>query len=451
MSRRIEQSTAKKVKRQLKPTNPHAAGIDIGATSHFVAVPQGTDPQGKEVREFEAFTCGLHELAAWLKVCKVTSVAMESTGVYWIPLYELLEAKGFEVKLVDASRVRNVPGRKSDVLDCQWIQQLHAYGLLSAAFRPEEQICVMRAYLRQRGLLVESMAQHIQHMQKALTQMNLKLQHVVSDLSGVTGQKIIRAMLAGERDPKKLSELRDERCKNSKETIAKALEGTYRPEHLFALRQAMELYDVYQRKLAECDQQIEAHLESFTDKSAGAELPRSAKRPRGNAPEFDLRSALYRMTGVDLTAINGLDAYTAAKVISEIGTDMSRWPTARHFASWLGLCPGSRISGGKRLSSKTKPCANKAATALRMAAQTLYRSKSALGALLRCMKSKLGPAPAITATAHKLSRIIYAMLKTGKPFTEEDDNEYTRRRTQRTIRNLSRTAKTLGYQLVPVL
>jgi transposase len=430
---------------------PHAAGVDVGASNHFVAVPPGADPDGRDVREFEAFTCGLRSVSEWLRRCGVTTVAMESTGVYWIPLFELLESEGFEVLLVDARHVKNVPGRKSDVRDCQWLQELHSYGLLSGAFRPEEQVCVLRSYLRQRGMLVQHASEHIQHMQKALTLMNVKLQHVVGDISGVTGMKIVRAILSGERDVQKLAHLRDPRCKHTVAEIAKSLEGSYRAEHLFALQQAVDLYDTYQRKIAECDVQLEAHLKTFDsceDGTPPATPPAAPRKAQGNTPRFDLRGALCRILGVDLTEIDGVDAYTVAKVIGETGTDMSAWPTEKHFVSWLGLCPGNRISGGKVLSSRTKPCANRAATALRIAAQTLYRSQSALGAFLRRMKMRLGPPAAITAAAHKLARIIYSLLRNGGKYKDSGAAAYEARYRERVVRNMERKAKQLGYRLV---
>jgi transposase len=434
----------------LKTINLHAAGIDVGAQSHFVAVPPGSDPDNRSVREFESFTCGLHAISQWLHACGVTSVVMESTGVYWIPLFEVLEADGFKVLLVDARHVKNVPGRKSDVRDCQWLQQLHSFGLLSGAFRPQDQVCVLRSYLRQRGMLVQHAAQHIQHMQKALTLMNLKLQHVVGDISGVTGMKILRAILSGEHNPRDLAALRDRRCKHTVEEIAKALVGNYRQEHLFALQQAVDLYDVYQRKIAECDAMLEAHLKTFEPPTGRpvAPLPQPGRKPQGNAPQFNLRAELCRILGVDLTEVDSLDAYTVAKVIGEIGTDVSAWPSVKHFCSWLGLCPANKISGGKILSSRTKPCANKAATALRIAAQTLYRSPSALGAFLRRMKSRLGPQAAITATAHRLARIIYSLLKSGGRYQDIGGAAFEAQHRERFIRNLERKAKQFGYRLV---
>ncbi len=337
----------------LSPMNLNAAGIDVGAEGHFVAVPGDRDE--RVVREFGAFTSDLYQLAEWLKRCGVKSVAMESTGVYWIPLFQVLEESGFEVILVDPHRLKTVPGRKTDVMDCQWLQQLHTYGLLAGAFRPAEDIRQLRSYLRQRAMLIRYASQHIQHMQKALTQMNIKLQHVVSDITGKTGMDIIQAIIAGERRPERLAKLRDYRCKASESTIAKALRGHWREEHLFELTQAVELFTIYQEKIADCDQRIEALLETFEDRSDG-ESPDQKNNPRRqqhNAPAFDVHGKIYRMTGVDLTKIDGIDGYTALKLISEIGLDMTRWPTVKHFTSWLGLCPGNKITGGKVKSSRT--------------------------------------------------------------------------------------------------
>ena len=369
---------------QLAAVNLHAAGIDIGAEAHWVAVPPSDDPQ--PVRSFGACTADLEALADWLATCRITTIALESTGVYWIPLFEFLETRGFEVLLVDPQQVQKIKGRpKSDRHDCQWIQRLHTFGLLAGAFRPADQICVLRSYLRQRAMLLTHAGQHIQHMQKALTQMNIKLQHVVSDLTGVTGLAIIRAILAGERDPEKLAQLRDYRCKHDEATIARALQGNWRDEHLFALAQAVALYEVYHQKITECDQHIEAYLQTFADRSDGEPLP-PPSRPRkrgGNHPAFAVREPLHRISGVDLTQIEGIDETTSLVILSEIGLDMTRWPTVKHFTSWLGLCPHHRVSGGKVLSRRTKPCANRAATALRLAAACLHHSQSALVVHLR--------------------------------------------------------------------
>jgi len=434
---------------QLPHLNRNAAAIDIGATAHFVAVPDGRD--SVNVRQFATFTADLHALADWLTQCRVDTVVMESTGVYWIPVFELLEARGFQVLLVDARHVKNVSGRKSDVLDCQWLQQLHTYGLLQGAFRPPEQIVVLRSYLRQRAMLVHGAATHIQHMQKALQQMNVLLHHVVTDITSVTGMTIIRAIVAGDRDPQRLARYRDPRCKSSEAVIAKSLDGHYREDHLFALAQAVALYDTYQAQLAACDERIEQYLASFAHiTSEPPPEPAKKRSARANHHRFDARTHLYHITGVDLTRIDGIEATTAVTLISEIGTDMSRWKTVNHFVSWLGLCPGTKVSGGRRLSSKTKPTANRAATALRIAASTLHHSRSALGAYYRRMAARLGKAQAVTATAHKLARLVYSMLKNGSEYTDAGQDYYERQYKERAVRNLEHRAKDLGFELIPI-
>lgn len=419
--------------------NAYAAGIDIGSKSHFVAVPEGVDSE--PIREFSTFTDDLERLADWLIACGITTVAMESTGIYWIPVFEILDSRGLEVRLVNARHVKNVPGRKSDVLDCQWLQQLHTYGLLRGAFRPADQVCALRAYVRQRGMLVRISASHIQHMQKALAQMNLQLHNVVSDVTGMTGMRIIKAILAGERNPKTLAKLRDKRCKNDEETIARSLHGNYRPEHLFSLKQAVELHEFYQAKIADCDRQILEQLKLF-DAAESGQNGSSGKAPTS------LEEALLQMSGVDLASIDGIDTNTALKIIAEIGTDMSRWKTDKHFASWLGLCPGAKISGGKVLSSATKRIANRAAVALRMAAFSLIRSKSALGAYIRRQRARLGASKAITATAHKLARLVYSMLKNGTAYVDVGQQYYEERYRSRVVQNLKRKAQELGFELV---
>ena len=434
---------------ELSQLNLNSAGIDVGATSHFVAVP--ADRSEQPVQEFEAFTADLYRLADWLTECGVATVAMESTGVYWIPLFGVLEERGFRVMLVDPRRIKNVPGRKSDVVDCQWLQQLHTYGLLSGAFRPDEDIRRLRSYLRQRAMLVEYASHHVQHMQKVLTEMNVKLQHVISDITGKTGMEIIEAIMRGERNPRRLARLRDRRIKADEATIARSLRGHWRDEHLFQLAQAMELYRVYQGKIAECDREIEAQLAGFEDRSDGEPPAPNGKRGnQKNAPGFDVQSQLYRMTGVDLTRIDGVDAYTALKVIGEIGTDMTKWPSAKHFASWLGLSPDNRITGGRVISSKTKASANRAAAALRLAANALHRSDSALGAFLRRKKTHLGAPKAITATAHKLARIIYSMLRYGQQYVDAGAEYYESQYRHRALRAAKQRAAQLGYQLVPI-
>ena len=434
---------------ELSQVNLNAAGIDVGASSHFVAV--SADRAEPPVREFAAFTADLYRLADWLQECDVETVVMESTGVYWIPLFGVLEERGFRVMLVDPRRIKNVSGRKTDVLDCQWLQQLHTYGLLSGAFRPEGDIRRLRSYLRQRAMLVEYASHHIQHMQKALTQMNVKLQHVISNITGKTGMAIIEAIVGGERDPRQLAKLRDRRIRADEETIAKSLQGHWREEHIFELTQALELYRFYHDKIGECDLEIEAQLERFEDRSdGGAPADNGRQRSQGNAPRFDVRTHLYRMTGVDLTRINGIDGFTALKVISEIGTDMTKWPSAKHFASWLGLSPNNRITGGRVMSSKTKPSASRAAAALRLATHGLHRSDSALGAFLRRKKAQLGAPKAITATGHKLARLIYSMLRYGQEYVDAGAEYYEQQYQQRALRAAQRRAAQLGYQLVPV-
>lgn len=454
MSKRRSKTKSKsinvpKLPPHLQHMNLNAAGIDIGSERHMVAVPEGRDTVS--VREFGTFTADLEALATWLKQCGITSVAMESTGVYWIPLFELLERHGFEVKLVDARHVRNVSGRKSDVLDCQWIQQLHTYGLLAGAFRPPDEICVLRSYLRQREMLTQSASMHIQHMQKALQQMNLLLHNVVSDITGVTGMKIIKAILAGERDPRVLARNRDQRCHNTTATIAKSLVGNYREEHLFALRQAVDLYETYQDKIVDCDQAIIKQVEKQPN-SSDEDPPTPAKpvqaRDRIRAG-VDVRDLLFKKSGVDLFAIPGLAADTLLTVASEVGFDMAPWKTEKHFASWLSVCPGTKKSGGKVLNNKTKRNPNRATQAFRMAANSLSHSQTALGAFYRRIKARSGGQQAVTATAHKIARIYYAMLTQGTSYVELGQQAYEQRYQERRIDHLKVQAKSLGFQLVP--
>lgn len=429
----------------LSITHPNAAGIDIGSASHFVAVPPDRDDE--PVREFASFTADLNAMADWLKACRIDTIAMESTGVYWIPVFELLESRGFTVMLINARHVRNVSGRKSDVLDCQWIQQLMTYGLLRGAFRPADQVCVLRSLWRQRGMLLRSQSRHVQHMQKALTQMNVQLANVISDVVGVTGQKILRAIVAGERDGHALAGMKDARIRASVDEIAKSLQGNWRAEHLFALRQAVDAFDFIGTQLAECDREIEQQLQRLQTREGEPARGKQRGRTR-NAPKFDLRTQLFRMCGVDLTRIDGIDVTTALAVISEIGADMSRFPSAAHFASWLGLCPGTRITGGKVMSGKTMRCANRAAQALRLAATALRTSQSALGAYFRRMCSRMDKPKAITAVAHKLARLIYTMLTKGEEYTDQGQDYYEERYRERVLRQLSQRAQKLGMKLV---
>jgi transposase len=432
----------------LQAVNLHAAGIDIGAEEHWVAVSDGADPES--VRPFPAHTAGLLALAAWLAACGVTTVALESTGVYWIPLFELLESKGFEVILVDPGTMPRNGRPKSDVHDCQWIQRLHTLGLLTAAFRPDDPVVVLRSYLRLRLTLLADAARYLQHLQKALTQMNVKLQHVVSDLGGKTGLDIIQAILDGARDPQALAKLRDPRCKQDEATIAQALYGNWREEHLFALRQALAAYRFCHQQVRECDGRIEGQLQALPATTLAGPLPprTKARRRNRNRPGFDPRPLLHRASGVDLTCIEGIDETTALTVLGEIGLDMSRWPSAKHFTSWLGLCPRNKISGGRVLSSRTRPTANRAAAALRLAAASLHRSQSALGAFFRRLKSRKGTPKAITATAHKLARLIYALLRQGERYVAVGLEAYEQQHRERQLRLLNRRARELGYELV---
>ncbi len=418
-----------------------AAGIDIGSEMHYVAIPE--DCCAEPVRSFPCFTEDLNRLADWLEDNGISTVAMESTGVYWIPLFQILERRGLEVRLVNARHVKNVPGRKSDVQDCQWLQTLHTYGLLSGSFRPEDAICVLRSYLRHRETLVRQSSAHVQRMQKALTQMNVQLHKVISDITGVTGLRIIDAIVAGERDRQKLAMLRDGRIRSSQETIAKSLEGDYREEHVFVLRQERELYALMQQKIAEVEQQIFSVIDSFESRLDANQEPVSTKGKYAN-----LRRALHRMIGVDLTAIPGLDAMTVLVLISEIGLDMQRWLRVKQFASWLRLCPHNDITGGKVTRSRSLPGPHRAANALRMAAQAAGRTQTAIGGFYRRKKGALGAQKANKATAHKLARIVYHLLRTRSEYVETGAEAYEQAYRDRVVRNLKRRAHSLGYDLV---
>src|SRR6266403_2039324 len=446
--------------------NPHAGGIDCGAQEHYVAVPPQSVEAGEPiVRCFSAFTEGLDALVEWLKACGVTTVAIESTGVYWIALCQKLEAAGIEVFLVNARHVRHVPGRKTDVKDCQWLQRLHSFGLLSASFRPEDAICRLRSLQRHRLNLISTAGAEIQHMQKALQQMNLHLHHVVSDIPGVSGLRILDAILAGQRDAGQLAKLRDHRVyKSTLAQMEAALVGDYRQEHLFVLGQSLQAYRFYQARIQECDAEIESHLQQlaqrFESSSAlGAELSRPdvlndapsqnsqpAKRkvkrkPQANKPKIDLADYLRRICGVDLTQVIGLNVLSVLLIVSEIGVDMSKWRSAKAFCAWLGLCPRNKISGRKVLS--------RVATTLRLAAQSVGRTNTALGIFYRRKKAHLGPAKATTATARKLACLVYHLLKYKDQYREPDPVTY-QLKVQKTILNkLQKQAAALGYQLLP--
>jgi len=434
----------------LKVIHPHAAGLDIGSAEIWAAVaPMRT---AEPVRQFDTFTPDLYALADWLQACGVDTVAMESTGVYWIPVYEILEARGFAVSVVNARHVKNVPGRKSDIQDCQWLQGLHSVGLLRGSFRPADEIAALRAYLRHRAALIEHRAAHIQHMQKALQQMNVLLTQAVKDITGVTGLAIIRAIVAGERDPQQLAALRQPGVKKTEAEIAKALTGNYRQEHLFALQQALALYDFYTEQLAACDAELERQFSNLKPISADLPpLPPSEKNDSHskNAPSYDARSYLYRLTGVDLVAISGLNESTVQTIISEIGPDLSAFPTEKHFCSWLGLAPHNDVSGGKRLRSRTLKTDNRAGQAFRLAAQSVAKSpESAFGACYRRMKARLGAKQAIVATAHKIARAFYHMLTHRTPFHDMGGEEYERRARERELKNLEKRAIKLGCSVV---
>ena len=451
---------------RLKVVNPDCAGIDIGKDRHVVAV----DPErsSEPVRSFDGFTRDLEAMAAWLSSCGVKKVAMESTSVYWIPVYEVLERGGFEVMLVPPRMTKQIAGRKSDVLDCQWIWQLLSYGLLRGAFRPSDAICPLRSYVRQAKRLIEDRSRCVQHMQKALTEMNVRLDSVLTDIVGQTGQKILRAIIDGERDPQRLASFRHRRVKASADTIAASLEGTWREEHLFALEQAMQRYDFLEQQLEHCEARITTRIDSLTppDDSTGGgavvETPdvavssttssrtsRATKSVASN--EKAMSQALHEMMGVDLTAIPTIGVNTALVIASEIGPDFSAFPTVQHFCSWLGVAPGTRISGGKSLPGRTHKVVNPVAQALRMAAMTARSSKTFIGAKHRARLARKDKPVAITATARELACLIYLMVTRGEEYVEQGMEVYEQRRLNRTFAHLDRRAKQLGYQLVQIV
>ena len=434
--------------RDLPTVHGRAAGVDIGSQFHVVAVSGVLSDA--PVQTFSSFTGDLHRLADWLEGLEITTVAMESTGIYWIPLFEILEARGLEVLLVNARHVKQVPGRKTDVNDAQWLQQLHQYGLLRGSFRPARQVAALRAYLRHRERLLAYAAAHIQHMQKALMQMNIQLHHVLSDITGATGMAILRSIVSGIHDPAMLATLRDQRCKATVETVEAALTGHYQAEHLFALSQSLELYDFYKAKIAQCDQAIEAalaRLDPLGSTSPGA-LPMARRRSRqSNEPAFDVRNALFALLGTDLTLMEGFGPYSILRLIGECGTDMSRFPTARHFASWLTLSPGNKVSGGKVLSTRTRRSSNRAATVFRLAAVNVGRTQTAMGAFYRRLSARVGKAKAVTATARKLAVPFYNALRYGMDYKDPGVAYYEEQHRQRVLKGLRRRAHELGYQL----
>jgi transposase len=439
----------------LQMINPNTAGIDVASEEMWVCVP--ADRGEPNVRTFGAFTADLEALADWLRQCRITSVAMESTGVYWIPLYQILGERGFDVCLTNARHLKNVAGRpKTDRLDCQWIQRLHAYGFLKASFRPADAICQIRSIQRHREALIRENARHIQHMQKALHQMNVLLPKVVSDITGVTGLAIIQKILDGERNPVKLARLRNPHCQSSEDEIAKALHGDYRREHLFVLRQAHTAFQFVQGQIRDCDRELErlvTEIDKQVDANQTPPPPRekTPQPPHRNDVQFaaqDGRTLLYECFGVDVTRIPGLDVSSALTLFTELGADLTPWPSAKHFASYLGLAPNVQSSAGKVRSSRTRKVASRAAGVFRLAAQAVIRSKTALGACYRRLKARLGGSKALTATAHKIAVIFYHMVKAHVPYKELGEAAYTKAQQARTLKRLKQQAKHLGYTLV---
>jgi transposase len=434
----------------LEVVHPHAAGIDIGNQSHYVAVPVSLDPQ--PVRCFGCTTAELKKMGEWLTQCGIRTVALQSTGVYWIAVYDILEEAGLELYLVNARETKNLPGRKTDVQESQWLMKLHTYGLLRNSFRPSQEIRTLRTYWRQRQDLVRSSGRHIQRMQKALTQMNIQLANAISDLSGVTGQAILKAILNGERDPRELAAYRDCRIEASEEEIAQALEGNWQEDQLFVLRQEQAGYEFCQKQITECDQQLAHYLAQLQDRTQGATLPEETrkgrrKKKKGN-PQFNLREELFRMTGTDLTQIDGIDVMAAMTVVSEVGWDMSKWKTENHFVSWLKLSPDNRISGGKIIGKGRMPTNNRATTVLRMAASTLLTSESYLGAQFRRFRTRLGPPVATKAMAAKLARLLYRMLRYGMKYVDQGAQFYEAQHRKQQVIHLKRKAAQLGLQII---
>ena len=445
-------STGRKRKRNIQCINPNAAGIDCGSDAHYVAV--APDRCEEPVRRFRAFTTDIYQLADWLSECDIETVAIESTGVYWFPLYEILEARGFDVVLVNARHVKNVPGRKTDVQDCQWLQELHSFGLLRGSFRPSADIVALRTYMRHREKLVQNAGDHVRRMQKTLVEMNLQLHTVLSDITGLTGMRILRDIVAGQTDPKALAAHRNGRCHATTEEIEASLTGHYRPEQIFVLRQHLELYDTYQEKVQACDQELEALLMQLASTKMQPErdlpAPRKRERKRGNAPDFEVRGLLHRITDADLTQIDSIGSHTALSIVSEIGTDMNRWPSEKHFTSWLTLSPANKISGDRVLSSRTRPSKNRVAALLRLCAVSVGKTDTALGAYYRRLAYRIGKAKAVTATARTLAILVYRVLKGDFVYDDPGSDAYNTEHRNRTIKSLRKRAEQLGFNLVDV-
>jgi transposase len=446
-----KRSVQKKVDwKALEIVHPDAAGIDVGGSEHWVAVSPDRDPE--PVRRFGCFTADLREMGRWLVEKGVRSVALQSTGVYWMPVFEILEQHGLEVYLVNAQHTKNVPGRKSDVQECQWLLKLHAFGLLNNSFQPTDEIRIARTLWRQRSNLVAEAGSAIQRMQKVLTEMNVQLSNVLSDISGVSGMKIIAAILGGEHNPWTLATLVEPEVKATPLDIAKSLEGNWREELLFVLRQQVELYRTYQEKITDCDLQLRKHLESLGSKLDLTTQPigprPKSKKSSQNAPAFDLRTELYRVTGIDWAQINGIDVLTAQTVIAEVGADLNTFPSEKQFTSWLGLCPTNEQSGGKILNRRTRKVVNRATVAFRNAAATLLRSQSYLGAQYRRLRTRLGAPQAITAMARKLACLFYRLIKGGQQYVDKGTEYYEARYREQQIRSLAKRAQTLGLQVI---
>jgi transposase len=450
MARRTTPGTKqKKNSGILEQINHNAGGIDAGAEYHHVAIPE--DRPGRTVRRFSTSTFGLYALADWLVENGVDTVAVEATGVYCVPLLEVLEERGIEVVLAKASSLKSVNDRrKTDMVDCQWIQILHTFGLLRGSFRPTELVAGYRAYNRQREMLIHQASSSIEHMKKALTQMNVRIDQAVTDVTGKTGMQIIRAILKGERNPMVLAALRDRRCAKSEKAIAEDLRGKYSPEHLFELDQAVRTWDHYQVLIAECNRRLEEHAEKFAKKADRKDIPkpRRIEHVRKNVLNFDARSLFFELLGQDLTQIDGIGTGVVSTFLAEVGTNVDAFDTEKNFTSWLRACPGSTTSGGKNKSGKNRRTTNRLMTALRIAAQTLAKSKSALGAFYRRKRAQLGHEKAITAAAHKLARMIYFTLKFQRPYVDPGPDHYTERYRQQMLKTMAKRAKLLGYQLV---